>query len=160
MIGLLAVLCYILRSLWKVFKIFNGLFSEASEETLRKDTYDTLPRSMSEITLRSSENDKVTKIGQRPQDDEVSSAAASSSQKEGQKGQKSSLSSLKKNSLVSLGLRSGDYTTQFDEEEDGLDDGLEALPGAFKRPTSAYKLARYMHSTLFEKSNFCPKIQF
>ena len=122
----------------------NGLFSEASEETLRKDTYDTLPRSMSEITLKSTENDKVTKIGQRPQDDEVSSAAASS-QKEGQKGQKN-MASLKKNSLVSLGLRSGDYTTQFDEEEDGLEDGLEALPGAFKRPTSAYKLARYMHS--------------
>ena len=118
----------------KVFSNINGLFSEASEEALRKDTYDTIPRSMSEISLRNSENDKA---GQRPPNDEVSSAAVS---KEGQKGQKAT--SLKKNSLVTLGLRSGDYSTQFDEEENGLEDGPEALPGAFKRPESAYKLAR------------------
>lgn len=91
---------------------------------------------MSEISLRNSENDKA---GQRPPNDEVSSAAVS---KEGQKGQKAT--SLKKNSLVTLGLRSGDYSTQFDEEENGLEDGLEDLPGAFKRPESAYKLARYI----------------
>ena len=69
---------------------------------------------MSEISLRNSENDKA---GQRPPNDEVSSAAVS---KEGQKGQKAT--SLKKNSLVTLGLRSGDYSTQFDEEENGLED--------------------------------------
>ena len=35
----------------------------------------------------------------------------------------------------------GQHLTQFDEEDDGIEEDMEA-PGAFKRPKSAYKLAR------------------
>ena len=48
--------------------------------------------------------------------------------------------SLKLNSLVTLGLVKGNHPTQFDEEDEE-EDGDE-MPGAFKRPKSAYKLAR------------------
>lgn len=48
--------------------------------------------------------------------------------------------SFKRTSMASLGLAKADLSTQFDEEEDGLDD--DEAPGAFKRPSSAYKLAK------------------
>ena len=34
----------------------------------------------------------------------------------------------------------GQHPTQFDEEDEGMEE--ELAPGAFKRPKSAYKLAR------------------
>ena len=35
----------------------------------------------------------------------------------------------------------GQHPTQFDEEDEGMEE--ELAPGAFKRPKSAYKLARW-----------------
>ncbi len=46
---------------------------------------------------------------------------------------------LKKSSLASLGLAKKKYNLLFDDE-DGVDD--DEAPGAFKRPHSAYRLAR------------------
>ena len=91
---------------------------------------------MSELSLRS-ENEDQAKNGSKKLD------LVQEEEAESDKGQKSSKKgqSFKKNSLVSLGLATGDYSTQFDEEDD---EGLEEseAPGAFKRPQSAYKLAR------------------
>ena len=49
--------------------------------------------------------------------------------------------SFKKLSMADFGLAKPDRQTQFDEEENDLEDG-EDVPGAFKRPLSAYKLAK------------------
>ena len=97
---------------------------------------------MSEISLRS-ENEEQAKNGSKKLDlveeEEAESEVLSNreSRKSSKKGQ-----SFKKNSLVSLGLATGDYSTQFDEEDNEGSEESEA-PGAFKRPESAYKLARY-----------------
>ena len=95
---------------------------------------------MSELSLRSDNEDpakngskKLDLVQEEEAENEVQSQSKPKSSKKGQ--------SFKKNSLVSLGLAAGDYSTQFDEEDD---EGLEEseAPGAFKRPESAYKLAR------------------
>ena len=72
-----------------------------------------------------------------------------SSQSKDEKGQMQSrdkksqpTSSFKRNSLVQLGRVNGQHPTQFDEEDDGMEEDEELAPGAFKRPKSAYKLAR------------------
>ena len=103
---------------------------------------------MSEISLRNSEKPL------EESESAVSSAVApgATTPEKGQKDrgkEAGAKSSWKKNSLVSLGLSSGDYTTQFDEEEnEGLEDCDDdgQAPGGFRRPSSAYKLARYDHS--------------
>ena len=95
---------------------------------------------MSEISLRNSE---------KPLEESESAVSSAVAPEKGQKnrGKEAAKSSWKKNSLVSLGLSSGDYTTQFDEEEnEGLEDYDDGeAPGGFRRPSSAYKLARYDH---------------
>ena len=97
---------------------------------------------MSEISLRNSE---------KPLEESESAVSSAVAPEKGQKNrgkEATAKSSWKKNSLVSLGLSSGDYTTQFDEEEnEGLEDCDDGeAPGGFRRPSSAYKLARYDHT--------------
>ena len=94
---------------------------------------------MSEISLRS-ESERPNKLEHLPEEEPESDVSS----QEGSKGSSKKGQSFKKQSLVSLGLAAGEYLTQFEEEDEGLGDA--EAPGAFRRPESAYRLARYaMH---------------
>ena len=74
---------------------------------------------------------------------EATSAPSSSSDEKGKNdnNNRQQKMSFKKLSMADFGLAKPDRQTQFDEEENDLGDG-EDVPGAFKRPLSAYKLAK------------------
>ena len=72
---------------------------------------------------------------------EATSAPSSLSEEKGKNDNRQQKMSFKKLSMADFGLAKPDRQTQFDEEENDLEDG-EDVPGAFKRPLSAYKLAK------------------
>ena len=119
-----------------------------NDEQIRQNTYDTLPRSVSEVSLQNNNSQQPV----RPDTGRVTvidpigesrlkspSEEKSNANQEKPKSENVKLS-FRKHSMADLGLAKP-RVTQFDEEEEDLEEGEEA-PGAFKRPWSAFKLAK------------------
>ena len=122
---------------------------DLEEEAKRKETYDTIPRAVSEVSLRETKGVQAegdaskskpqrlgsprTSLTELREDQEQDQGAQSKAvekarhgKDEGQPMQKkqkqpgSSSHSFKRNSMVTLGMVKGSHPTQFDEEDDGL----------------------------------------
>lgn len=141
-----------LITLSSVFLLVSVCFFRTGEESeKRRNTYDTLPRSLSEVSLRETtaidegslsrvreEEEEETPLTSLPEEEQSKDEKAGQMQSSQELADKKP--SLKLNSLVTLGLVKGHHPTQFDEEDEEA--GEDEIPGAFKRPKSAYKLAR------------------
>ena len=121
-----------------------------NDEQIRQNTYDTLPRSVSEVSLQDNNSQQPVRpdTGRVTVIDPIGESRLKSPSEEktnaNQSEQKSKSENVKlsfrKHSMADLGLAKP-RVTQFDEEEEDLEEGEEA-PGAFKRPSSAFKLAK------------------
>ena len=121
-----------------------------NDEQIRQNTYDTLPRSVSEVSLQNNNSQQPVRpdTGRVTVIDPIGESRLKSPSEEktnaNQSEQKSKSENVKlsfrKHSMADLGLAKP-RVTQFDEEEEDLEEGEEA-PGAFKRPSSAFKLAK------------------
>ena len=121
-----------------------------NDEQIRQNTYDTLPRSVSEVSLQNNNSQQPVRpdTGRVTVIDPIGESRLKSPSEEksnaNQTEQKSKSENVKlsfrKHSMADLGLAKP-RVTQFDEEEEDLEEGEEA-PGAFKRPSSAFKLAK------------------
>ena len=121
-----------------------------NDEQIRQNTYDTLPRSVSEVSLQNNNSQQPVRpdTGRVTVIDPIGESRLKSPSEEksnaNQTEQKPKSENVKfsfrKHSMADLGLAKP-RVTQFDEEEEDLEEGEEA-PGAFKRPSSAFKLAK------------------
>ena len=121
-----------------------------NDEQIRQNTYDTLPRSVSEVSLQNNNSQQPVRpdTGRVTVIDPIGESRLKSPSEEksnaNQTEQKSKSENVKlsfrKHSMADLGLAKP-RVTQFDEEDEDLEEGEEA-PGAFKRPSSAFKLAK------------------
>ena len=129
------------------FNYMNQLGTEenGNADSIRKpaSAYDTIPRSMSEVSVREMANDASVPLSAVQEKRAGESSVPEQAQSKDERTVAKDKKSLKRNSLVTLGLLKGHHPTQFDEEDDHKgDQGEDDGPGAFKRPKSAYKLAR------------------
>ena len=121
-----------------------------NDEQIRQNTYDTLPRSVSEVSLQNNNSQQpvrpdtgrvtvIDPIGESRLKSPSEEKTQTNQSEEKPKSENVKLS-FRKHSMADLGLAKPRFT-QFDEEEEDLEEGEEA-PGAFKRPSSAFKLAK------------------
>ena len=128
-----------------------------TEEEIQKrnEAYGTIPRSQSELDLRAAaatpppaqgRKNSLLSVQEEDDSDDGEAPTSTGQQQEQQQGQKdnsgkSKKFSAKKMSLADPGLAKSKYPTQFDDVDDEGDDDGDA-PGAFKRPKSAFTLAK------------------